>query len=655
MAKKPAKAKSQPKLRPEPAQLKAIERLLAEEDYAGAVRRAKPLVQRFPDHSGLRRALVEALEHAEGRFAAGLAAFAWAQSRPNSLAAQETLFRFAVALKHLMLADRTARKVQELGGDTRGFPLAPSVKEAMQELPDGSRGSVEDLERFDIGRLHLGAQDFAGALRWFEGVELLPARNNRALALFHLERIDDALNAFMASWQADAENLFALGWAVRLRLYLGDGTGARGLCTPLAATAARRVDDAIPQLDALLLMQQNELAWNTFERLIHRDWFGPGEDRTDATLRHLGACAASRLGKGAEARRLWQEALEADAAFDLARRNLGLFRQEGKAPPSAMVFEVHQALPMTWTAKLRGREQEATEALDTLSAANAYLEALYLGGDDVLRPLVGFVLKRRAEHADVEAVHCLRAFVRLPVGTREERFDLLSFLQSRNLLAPHEPVEFWDGEQLQEVRLTSTEIYRELKESDLPADVQPLFAEAIALYHEGRLEEAEGQLKTILQHAPNHPVVLGNLAAVHSSQGRDDEARRLLRQVVTQHPDYLFARCNLATTLLADGEIDEAEQLLNGLVDRERLHIYEAFALYGALAMLHTVKGDDEAARSLLANLESMVEDEDDARRLEHVKRVIAQLTPAERLKGLSGPLPGAAQNQRNAGDERCS
>nr|MBS0021324.1 tetratricopeptide repeat protein [Gammaproteobacteria bacterium] len=640
MVRKSAKAKLRPKLRPEPAQLKAIERLLADEDYAGAVRRLKPLVQRFPDHSGLRRALVEALEHSEGRSAAGLAAFAWAQSRPNSLAAQEALFHFAVALNHLTLADHTARKVQELGGHTRGFPLDPQVKEALLVLPDGTRASVEDLERFDIGRLHLGAQDFAGALRWLEGVALLPARNNRAVALFHLDRIDDALNGLMASWQADAENLFALGWAVRLRLYRGDDAGARGLCTPLAAATARRLDDAIPQLEALLLLQQDELAWNAFERLTHSDWFGPGEDRTDAALRHLGACAASRLGKGADARRLWQEALEADADFGLARSNLGLFRREREAPAWPMVFDVHQALPMTWTAKLRGRQKEATEALDTLSAANAYLEALYLGGDEVLRPLIGFVLKRRAEQSDAQAVHCLRAFVRLPVGTREERFGLLSFLRSQSLLAPHEPVEFWDGEQLQEIRLTSTEIYREVKESDLPADVQPLFAEAIALYHEGRLEEAEGQLKTILQHAPDHPVVLGNLAAVHSSQGRHDEALRLLRQVVAQHPDYLFARCNLATNLIADGEIDEAEQLLSGLVDRERLHIQEAFALYGALAMLHTAKGDREAARSLLANLESMVEDEDDARRFENVKRVvIAQLTPAERLKGLLGAL----------------
>jgi thioredoxin-like negative regulator of GroEL len=97
----------------------------------------------------------------------------------------------------------------------------------------------------------------------------------------------------------------------------------------------------------------------------------------------------------------------------------------------------------------------------------------------------------------------------------------------------------------------------------------------------------------------------------------------------------LFARCNLAKTLIEDGEIDEAERLLDGLIERERLHIQEVFALYGSLAMLYRAKGEDTAAQSLLSNLESMVEDEDDERRFAQVKQSIARLDPGERFKGL--------------------
>ncbi len=647
MARKPAEKKSQTKLQPEPAQTKAIERLLEGEDYQGAIRRIKPLLRRFPDHGGLHRALVEALDQAEGPRAAGLAAFAWAARRPNSLLAQEALLHFATALGHVMLAERIARKVRDLGGETPGYPLDPALKDVMLVLPDGTRASADAMERFDIGKMHLEGNDFAGAMYWLEGLELPPARNNRALAIFHLDRVGEAQDAFLSNWQLDPENLFALGWALRLRLYRGDDTGARGLSTPLAAATARRLEDALAQVDALLLLQQDQLAWDAFERSTKSDWFDPGTGISGAMLRHFGACAACRLGKSADARRWWQGALAVYPELKLAGANLNQFDRDGKPPSFPQLFETHQSLPIAWTTALRASKQDATAELEALTASNAYLEALYLGGDQTLRTLVGFVLKHRAEQSDPDSARLLREFARLPVGTKDERFGFLSFLQTHHLIGRDEPVGYWDGERLREIRVTGTEIYREAKESDLPSDLEALLSEAVVLHNDGQPAEAEGRLNTILQHVPDHPVALGNLAAVRSMQGRGDEALPLLREVVAKHPDYLFARCNLAKTLIADGEIDEAEQLLQGLAERERLHIQEVFAVYGALAMLHSARGDNDVAQSLLASLESMVEDEDDERRLAQVKRSIDRLDPAaarfEQILGTllnTGPKP---------------
>ena len=96
MSRKPSRKKPTAKAKPDPAQLKAIERLLEQEDYQAAVRRIRQLVKQFPNHGGLRRSLVEALQAAEGPSAAGLAAFGWAEQRRNSLPAQETLLYYAV-------------------------------------------------------------------------------------------------------------------------------------------------------------------------------------------------------------------------------------------------------------------------------------------------------------------------------------------------------------------------------------------------------------------------------------------------------------------------------------------------------------------------------------------------------------------------------
>jgi len=631
VAKKPAHKKPTTKPQPEPAQIRAIERLIAGGDYAEAVRRIHPLLVRFPDHGGLHRALVEALEQAEGPASAAVAAFAWAERRPNSLPAQEALLHFATAQGHLMLAERTARRVRALGGETPGYPLGPEVLPLMLEQPDGWQASPEMMERFDIGKLHLEGKAFTGALRWLADLDIAPARNNAGLARFHLGQVEEALEGFLASWQHDPDNLFALGYAARLRLYRGDEDGASGLCTPLAAAHPRRLEDALGQVETLVLLGEESRAWEAFERAAGSDWFERGTGPNESRLRHFGACAAARLGRAEDARRWWRAARSAGPRFELARSNLDQLDREGKPQRFPAVLELHQALPMTWiTRLLTAKGDDGLAQLRALSAANAYLKALYLSGDEMSRGMVGFVLKDRAKRADAEAARLLRELARLPAGTMDERFGFLSYLQDEGLLGPNEPVVCWDGEKLREVRLVATDIHREPEESHLSPALLALLTEGVELISEGQLDEAEARFQAILQQVPGHPAMLGNLAAVRSMQGREEEATALLRELIAQHPDHLLARCNLAKTCLLQGRLDEAETLLDGLMERQRMHVEDAFALYGTLAMLNRAKGEEDAVQSILANLEAMVADEHDARRFAQVRGLLRRLGPPE-------------------------
>ena len=632
MAKKSSKIRLYKKPRPQPAQIKAVERLLQAGDYARAVSRAEALVRRFPDHGGLRRLLVEALDHADRPTAAAIAAFEWAERKPNSLLAQESLLYFAYQRQALMLAERVAAKVRELGGDTPGFPFDPELKETFRLLPDGTLADEDDMVRFDIGKLYLDDRDFAGTVRWLEGVEQTPARNNHAIALFHLGRIDEALAAFMEAWRADEGNLLALGWVLKLRFYQGDETGARGLATPLAAATARRQEDLQSQLDGLLLPRQDQAAWDAFERARRSDWFGEGpRDHTAALLRNSAACAACRLGKREDARRLWRKALEIVPELKVATNNLDLLGKDDYTAGFPEVFDSYQVLPITWMESLFSEDQaRLATRLSELTATNAYLDALYIGGDDRLRMLVDVVLRYRVEQGDAEAAEHLKGFARLPIGDSEKRFGFLGFLRELNLLRGDESVEVWDGEMLRQVGVTGTEIHREPDDSGLPEDLGAQLTEAILAFIDNRLDEAESKLRGILEHAPDNRVVLGNLAAIHVARGQGESARELLRRVIAGNPDYLFARCNLATMLIEDGEIDEAETLLDGLSKRERLHVQEAFSLYGALAMLHKAKGETDIAESLMSSLEGMVEDEEDRRRMGHARYLLDRVEPLE-------------------------
>ena len=234
MAKSPTKKESTRGPQPEPTQLKAVERLMEAGDYPQAIERARALVERFPDFGGARRLQVDALARGKGHSAAALAAYQWAELRPNSLQAQEALLRLAVEGGHLFLAERTAARARALGAATLAFPLDAKSRDDLLLQPDGSRATPTEMEQFDIGKLHLDGHDFVGAIRELDGVGIAPARNNLALGLFHLGRIEEALAAFMNAWQADPDNLYALGWVLRLRLWRGDEDGARGLAVPLA-------------------------------------------------------------------------------------------------------------------------------------------------------------------------------------------------------------------------------------------------------------------------------------------------------------------------------------------------------------------------------------------------------------------------------------
>jgi hypothetical protein len=159
---KSGKSRSAPKTRPQPeaSQLRAVERLLEAGDAAGAVQRLRPLVARFPGHGGLRRLLVEALHETGDEAAAAVAAFDWAERRPNSLPAQQALLAHAVRGVYLFLADRTAARIRALGGETRGFPLPEATKAEFASLPEGGHADEAAMIRLDITRLHMQGQCF---------------------------------------------------------------------------------------------------------------------------------------------------------------------------------------------------------------------------------------------------------------------------------------------------------------------------------------------------------------------------------------------------------------------------------------------------------------------------------------------------------------
>jgi len=450
----------------------------------------------------------------------------------------------------------------------------------------------------------------------------------------HPQRVDEALGNFIDTWQAHPDDLFALSRAIQLRLYRGDEPGALGLCTPLAAAVPLRVDHALAQLQALLLMQQNEAAFQAFRAALHLDWEDVATGRAGARLRHYGACAACRLGQRRQARRRWHEALyilrreelDLDPDASLAQANISELERAAGPPAFPQALTVQTLFPVQDVSIPRDLERDVK--LDAIGASNAYLEAAYSSGDNAVRALASQLLEQRAAEGDTGAVPCLEALARLPIGSKFERVGYLKFLREQDLISADEPIKVWGDEGLTEVTLLSTIVDREPSSSGLPKDLEALLSQSIELMQEARIDEAEPLLLRLLEQAPGQPVATGNLAALRHMQGRDEEVWQLLRQVASEHPDYLHGRCSLARLLIVDGQLEEAQGLLQGLAERERMHVNDVFTLYATLAMLHMANRDEAAAKQCLASLEPLVETEDDQRRFTQAREIVDRAGP---------------------------
>ncbi len=88
---------------------------------------------------------------------------------------------------------------------------------------------------------------------------------------------------------------------------------------------------------------------------------------------------------------------------------------------------------------------------------------------------------------------------------------------------------------------------------------QELFAEAVTLHQQGRLAEAEGRYRQVLEVLPGHPKILGNLAALYQQAGRLAEAVRCCGEALAETPDDALLHLNLGAIREEEGDIRAAE------------------------------------------------------------------------------------------------
>jgi tetratricopeptide (TPR) repeat protein len=109
---------------------------------------------------------------------------------------------------------------------------------------------------------------------------------------------------------------------------------------------------------------------------------------------------------------------------------------------------------------------------------------------------------------------------------------------------------------------------------------------AVALRHTGRLEDAEVELRKVLEIDENFPLALSTLGAVCAQQGRFEEALALTERAHAAMPWANVVIGQLAALLVRAGSTSGAETLL------QQLGPGDAYGAPTGLAVFHALCGD---------------------------------------------------------------
>jgi Flp pilus assembly protein TadD len=91
-----------------------------------------------------------------------------------------------------------------------------------------------------------------------------------------------------------------------------------------------------------------------------------------------------------------------------------------------------------------------------------------------------------------------------------------------------------------------------------------------ALASRGKQQEAQVQFAKALALAPDHPIVLNNLALSYALDGKPDEAETLLRRAQRSGSQSLQIRQNLALVLALRGKYDEAKTVAESALPADK-------------------------------------------------------------------------------------
>lgn len=199
------------------------------------------------------------------------------------------------------------------------------------------------------------------------------------------------------------------------------------------------------------------------------------------------------------------------------------------------------------------------------------------------------------------------------------------------MISNKDTFEYWNGEELSEMKSIGFEIFREPRGNTLTAKDEKSHQKAVSMMKKGEVQKARKILLQLIKQNLKEQSIRGNYAATWANEDTD-RCIKEYEEVVKDFPDYLFARCMLASYKIEEGLVDEAEQLLGDVFTQTtEYHISEYILMSGVSAYLQAVKGNEKGALTYFDGAEKAVEYEEEHEALKRWKdKVDVVLNPSD-------------------------
>ncbi len=494
-------------------------------------------------------------------------------------------------------------------------------REAQSQWPDhGSllsaqeNGMISSLEKFiqefqdmhgldpallmEVGSLNDRLQMFIFSAAYEEAVKVgeelvqlkpdfIPGWNNLSLAQFMLGEVDTAIATAEAMLERDPDNIHAL--ANRMRYYWLSGrlAEAKAMAPRLKAIAPQTLDSCLQQAEIFSYLGDDQAVWDVYQQA--ETIAAAKDDQASPMLYHLAAVAIARLGNREKARLLWEQALDREPDFQLAKENLmdqylPIGSQEGPWPfhfhywTNRKLFDSFDKIteqlkqtPVTDDSQDLLQQQQMINAVLTENPElEILLPILWERGDPPTRELIKSIVKDSTK-PEIQAL--TKQFALSQWGTDLMRMELARMAKQAGLI-PEPSVQLWVKGKLAEVELLTYEVHDEPIAINSPKVVDLLERALIATY-ERKYREAEKSLRKAMELEPQANNIRYNLGANLIVTGREEEGKALVHQVHADDPTYLFAAMTIAGDYILQRELDKAEELIKPFKSRERFHTSE--------------------------------------------------------------------------------